>query len=119
MRQFMGNHADQKEKEVTTTFDPSVIHKRSTTKRKEIDDHNGKIGNDLSNMALSMSMGKDERIFKMIVEYDKGNLVSISSVANLLNVSYATAKKYGKEAGIKLYDDKSKIYTNGRIPKLQ
>lgn len=119
MRHFMGNPVDQKEKQVTVTYDPSAIRpkKKSINHLNSADEHPGKIGNDMSNMSLAMSLGKDERIFKMTVAYDKGEVISISSVAKLLDVSYATAKKYGKEANIKLFDDKSKKYTDGRLPK--
>lgn len=118
MRQFMGSKQDQKEHAVTISYDPSVIKSPKNKKNiKLIDDTNTKIGNDISNMSLAMSLGKDERIFKMVTEYDKGNVLTISSIAQLLDVTYATAKKYAKEAGIKIYDDKLQKYTDGRLPK--
>ena len=118
MRQFMGSKQDQKENAVTISYDPSVIKSPKNKKNiKLIDDTNTKIGNDISNMSLAMSLGKDERIFKMVTEYDKGNVLTISSIAQLLDVTYATAKKYAKEAGIKIYDDKLQKYTDGRLPK--
>lgn len=118
MHQFMGSKEDQKEKPVHITYDPSVIRKKSrTTSNNQEEIKNEKVGNDLSNMSLAASLGKDERIFKMLVEYDKGNLVTITSVAKYLNVSYATAKKYAKEADICIFDDAAKKYTEGRMPK--
>ena len=118
MHKFMGSKESQKEGAVTISYDPSVIKsktRRNTTSQHE--DTSPKIGNDLSNMSLAMSLGKDERIFKMLTEYDKGNLITISSISQLLNVSYPTAKKYAKEADIKIYDDKLQKYTTGRLPK--
>lgn len=117
MYQFMGSTENQKANEVTITRDPSVIKKRRTRPKNQDEESNvGKIGNDISNMSLSASLGKDERIFKMIVLFDKGELFTISSIAEKMNVSYATAKKYAKEANIKVFDNVSKKYTDGRLP---
>lgn len=118
MYHFMGSKQDQKEQQVTVSYDPSVIRKQQRPAKQNMDDgHSGKIGSDLSNMSLAMSMGKDERIFRMLVEYDKGNLMTIESVAQFLNVSYPTAKKYVTESKIKIFDNKLKKYTSGRLPK--
>lgn len=117
MHQFMGDKTSQKENEVTITYDPSVIKRRKSTTGTTSNENIGKIGNDTANMSLAMSMGKDERIYKMTVAYDKGELMTIMAIADYLDVSYATAKKYVSEAGIKVFDNKLKKYTEGRTPK--
>lgn len=117
MHQFMGSKADQKEQPVKVTYDPSIIKRRPNHVTSKEEQTNESIGNSTANMSLAMSLGRDERIFKMVVEYDKGNLFTLSAVAKYFDISYATAKSYAKEAGIMIYDDHAKKYTEGRKPK--
>lgn len=115
MYQFMGDSDSQKANEVKISFDPSVIRK-TKPKNTNIDQKNESIGSSLSNMGLSSSLGKDERIFALTNAFDKNEIFTISSASEKLNVSYQTAKKYAKEAGLKLYDDRKKTYLDGRLP---
>ena len=123
MYQFMGD--SKKAQPVKVSYDPEIA-KRYKEKQsnkvvtEEVEHENfGKIGNDLTNMGVASAMNKDENINRLIVAYDNMQVFTITAAANLLNVSYATAKKYAKEAGIMIMDDqlKNPKYLDGRKPK--
>lgn len=116
MYQFMGDTESNKANEVTTSFDPTVIRKKKKQQTLS-ESKNESIGSSMSNMGLSSALGKDERIFALITAFDKNEIFTISSAAEKLQVTYQTAKKYAKEANLKLYDDLKKTYLDGRLPK--
>lgn len=117
MYQFMGSDDSSA---VTVTHDPKIAEayaKKHHASQQTDSENIGKIGNDQTNMAVASALGKDERIYKMLVAFDKVQLATITSIAQYLNVAYSTAKKYAQESGIMIYDDRAKKYIQGRLPK--
>lgn len=115
--QFMGSKEDQKPNKVKVAYDPSII-KKSKKKTTEPKPNNESLGNSMANMGLASSLGKDERLFQLETKFDQGQIYTVSSAANLLQVTYQTAKKYAKELKIALFDDQNKKWLNGRRPKI-
>ena len=95
--------------EVITTYDPSVITRKSerkTMSSKEIAEYSREasrgtgLRNAQSNMGLSSSMGKSDRMTALIAGIKKGRLKSVPQIAMVLKVQEQTVKKYLKELKI-------------------
>lgn len=95
--------------EVVTTYDPNVITRKSERKvmsSKEIAEYSREasrgtgLRNAQSNMGLSSSMGKSDRLTALIAGVKKGSFKSIPQIAMALNVQEPTVKKYLKELEI-------------------
>ena len=95
--------------EVVTTYDPSVITRKSERKvmsGKEIAEYSREasrgtgLRNAQSNMGLSSSMGKSDRMTALIAGIKKGRLKSVHQIAMVLKVQEQTVKKYLKELKI-------------------
>ena len=95
--------------EVVTTYDPSVITRKSERKvmsGKEIAEYSREasrgtgLRNARSNMGLSSSMGKSDRMTALIAGIKKGRLKSVPQIAMVLKVQEYTVKKYLKELKI-------------------
>ena len=95
--------------EVITTYDPSVITRKSERKAmssKEIAEYSREasrgtgLRNAQSNMGLSSSMGKSDRMTALIAGIKKGRLKSVPQIAMVLKVQEYTVKKYLKELKI-------------------
>ena len=95
--------------EVITTYDPSVITRKSERKvmsGKEIAEYSREasrgtgLRNAQSNMGLSSSMGKSDRMTALIAGIKKGRLESVPQIAMVLKVQEYTVKKYLKELKI-------------------
>lgn len=104
--------------EVVTTYDPSVITRRSERKvmsSKEIADYPREasrgtgLRNAQSNMGLSSSMGKSDRQTALLAGVKKGRFKSVAQIAMALNVQEPTVKKYLKELGIDFDSSTGKI----------
>ena len=65
----------------------------------------------LANMSLSMSLGRDERIWKMENEIMSGRALTVSACAKAIGVSQNTIRSYLKEANMAIYDDENKDMT--------
>lgn len=65
----------------------------------------------LANMSLSMSLGRDERIWKMEEEIRQGKTLTVSACALSAGVAQSTIRSYLKEANISIYDDETKEMT--------
>ena len=65
----------------------------------------------LSNMSLSMSIGKDERKFRLEQEIRAGKTLTVSSCARSMELSKNTIRTYLKEMNIAIYDDEVKEMT--------
>lgn len=65
----------------------------------------------LANMSLSMSLGRDERIWKMENEIMSGRALTVSACARAVEVSQSTIRSYLKEANMAIYDDENKDMT--------
>ena len=95
--------------EVVTTYDPSVITRKSernVMSSKEIAEYSREasrgtgLRNAQSNMGLSSSMGKSDRLTAVLAGVKKGSLKSVPQIAMVLKVQEATVKKYLKELKI-------------------
>ena len=95
--------------EVITTYDPSVITRKSERKvmsDTEIAEYSREatrgtgLRNAQSNMGLSSSMGKSDRMTALIAGIKKGSLKSVPQIAMVLKVQEYTVKKYLKELKI-------------------
>ena len=95
--------------EVVTTYDPSVITRKSERKvmsGQEIAEYSREasrgtgLRNAQSNMGLSSSMGKSDRMTALIAGIKKGRLKSVPQIAMVLKVQEYTVKKYLKELKI-------------------
>lgn len=95
--------------EVITTYDPSVITRKSERKvmsDTEIAEYSREasrgtgLRNAQSNMGLSSSMGKSDRMTALIAGIKKGRLKSVPQIAMVLKVQEYTVKKYLKELKI-------------------
>lgn len=104
--------------EVVTTYDPSVITRRSERKvmsSKEIADYSREVSrgtslrNAQSNMGLSSSMGKSDRQTALLAGVKKGRFKSVVQIAMALNVQEPTVKKYLKELKIDFEPSTGKI----------
>lgn len=67
-------------------------------------------------MSLEMSMGKDERKFRMRVLLDKGECFTVTACSKSIGVSRETVLKYLKEMNVAVFDDKkgelTKVYND-------
>ena len=106
--------------EVITTYDPSVITRKSERKvmsGKEITEYSREasrgtgLRNAQSNMGLSSSMGKSDRMTALIAGIKKGRLKSVHQIAMVLKVQEQTVKKYLKELKIDFDPTTGKIIT--------
>lgn len=106
--------------EVITTYDPSVITRKSERKvmsGKEIAEYSREasrgtgLRNAQSNMGLSSSMGKSDRMTALIAGIKKGRLKSVHQIAMVLKVQEQTVKKYLKELKIDFDPTTGKIIT--------
>lgn len=95
--------------EVITTYDPNVITRRSERKvmsNAEIVEYSREasrgtgLRNAQSNMGLSSSMGKSDRMTALLAGVKKGRFKSVAQIAMALNVQEPTVKKYLKELKI-------------------
>ena len=89
--------------EVITTYDPHVITRRSERKvmsNAEIVEYSREasrgtgLRNAQSNMGLSSSMGKSDRMTALLAGVKKGRFKSVAQIAMALNVHVPTVKKY-------------------------
>lgn len=106
---FFSKKSSTKTGEVVTTYDPSVITRKSERKvmsGKEIAEYSREasrgtgLRNAQSNMGLSSSMGKSDRMTALIAGIKKGRLKSVPQIAMVLKVQEQTVKKYLKELKI-------------------
>lgn len=104
--------------EVVTTYDPNVITRKSERKvmsSKEIAEYSREasrgtgLRNAQSNMGLSSSMGKSDRLTALIAGVKKGSFKSIPQIAMVLKVQEPTVKKYLKELNIAFDSTTGKI----------
>lgn len=104
--------------EVVTTYDPSVITRRSernVMSSKEIAEYSREasrgtgLQNAQSNMGLSSSMGKSDRQTALLAGVKKGRFKSVAQIAMALNVQEPTVKKYLKELEIDFDSSTGKI----------
>lgn len=104
--------------EVVTTHDPNVITRKSERKvmsSKEIAEYSREasrgtgLRNAQSNMGLSSSMGKSDRLTALIAGVKKGSFKSIPQIAMVLKVQEPTVKKYLKELNIAFDSTTGKI----------
>ena len=65
----------------------------------------------LKNMSLAMSMGKDERKFRLEQEIRARRALTVSSCARIMELSKNTIRTYLKEMNISIYDDENKEMT--------
>ena len=95
--------------EVITTYDPSVITRKSERKvmsDTEIAEYSREatrgtgLRNAQSNMSLSSSMAKSDRMTALVAGVKKGSLKSVPQIAMVLKVQEYTVKKYLKELKI-------------------
>ena len=107
--------------EVVTTYDPSVITRKSERKAmsdKEIVEYQREasrgtgLRNAQSNLGLSSSMGKSDRLTALIAGVKKGSLKSVPQIAMALNVQEPTVKKYLKELNIAYDSETGKIISD-------
>lgn len=96
------------DEECHVTYDPSIIESRfkeGSTEEYGTDklrDLSG--GNKMSRMALSSSMRKDERKFKLKSLIRNGECKTLKSASHLMGLSERTIIQYLKELNIKMYD---------------
>lgn len=104
--------------EVITTYDPNVITRRSERKvmsNAEIVEYSREasrgtgLRNAQSNMGLSSSMGKSDRMTALLAGVKKGRFKSVAQIAMALNVQEPTVKKYLKELEIAFDSTTGKI----------
>ena len=104
--------------EVITTYDPNVITRRSERKvmsNAEIVEYSREasrgtgLRNAQSNMGLSSSMGKSDRMTALLAGVKKGSFKSVAQIAMALNVQEPTVKKYLKELKIDFDPSTGKI----------
>lgn len=104
--------------EVVTTYDPSVITRKSERKvmsNTEIAEYSREasrgtgLRNAQSNMGLSSSMGKSDRQTALLAGVKKGSFKSVAQIAMALNVQEPTVKKYLKELKIDFDPSTGKI----------
>ena len=104
--------------EVITTYDPNVITRRSERKvmsNAEIVEYSREasrgtgLRNTQSNMGLSSSMGKSDRMTALLAGVKKGRFKSVAQIAMTLNVQEPTVKKYLKELKIDFDSTTGKI----------
>ena len=62
----------------------------------------------LSNMALSSSMAKDERLFRMKSQIKSGKTLTVQSCQSSLGLSRGTILSYLKELNMSIYDGETK-----------
>lgn len=107
--------------EVVVTYDPSVITRKSERKvmsDKEIVEYQREasrgtgLRNAQSNLGLSSSMGKSDRLTALIAGVKKGSLKSVPQIAMALNVQEPTVKKYLKELNIAYDSETGKIISD-------
>ena len=103
---------------VVTTYDSSVITRKSERKvmsSKEIAEYSREasrgtgLRNAQSNMGLSSSMGKSNRLTALLAGVKKGSLKSVPQIAMVLKVQEPTVKKYLKELNIAFDSTTGKI----------
>lgn len=58
-------------------------------------------------MGQNNALNKDERKYQLKLAYQRHQVVTISSGARYLNLSYNTIKRYALEMKLPLFDDRS------------
>lgn len=65
----------------------------------------------IKNMSLSMSMDKDERMFRMRNEIKTGKTLTVRSCEKSMSLSRGTILQYLKELNMSIYDTEKKEMT--------
>lgn len=69
-------------------------------------------GTNIELMALSQSIAKDERLFRLKHAHKQGKIVTVKSIEQFLGISRATALKYVDELKLEVVDEQRGIWLN-------
>lgn len=116
--EFWGIEPAEVDETVKVWYDPSL--KKSASKAQhgqnnEVDS-NGQpvIGNELKNMGLNSAMNKDERLFHLVSEWQRGNINTVQDAMESLMLSKSTITSYlKKDLNWRLLDTDRNKYVGG------
>lgn len=111
---FWGIESSEPDTTVKVWVDESLKESPKDEQTQHVEDETGtSVGNKVRNMGMNAQLNKEERIFKLVHAFKRGEVETLQDAMVVINMGKSTVLKYLRELDWRLFCMESKKYVGG------